>query len=396
MRRNLLIAQALAKHPLQPVIMLITGAREVCAFEFPHGVDCITLPSLLKADNGEYRARRWEMTLNELVGLRSKAVAAALKTFAPDLLIVDKVPRGAVGELEESLRLLRADGLTRCVLGIRDVLDDPATVRREWAEADNEEAIGSYYDAVWVYGDRRVYDPVKEYQFSAQVASRVTFTGYLAKPEPADLAQLEDHELFPFSEVAPSRLVLCLVGGGQDGSPLAEAFSEVDFPPDMTGVVMTGPFMPSEVRLRLCRRAKENPRLKVLPFVTDSDLLLRQADRVVAMGGYNTVCEVLSCRKPALIVPRVQPRREQLIRAERLQELGLLELLHPDDLSPRALTDWLVGNPLFPGLQQSPLHDRIDLNGLANLPRLLEEVLEGPPPSNHGQGLKRRKQYVRR
>ena len=48
------------------------------------------------------------------------------------------------------------------------------------------------------------------------------------------------------------------------------------------------------------------------------------------MGGYNTYCEILSFDKPALIVPRVRPREEQLIRARRAAELGLVEMLLPE------------------------------------------------------------------
>jgi predicted glycosyltransferase len=52
------------------------------------------------------------------------------------------------------------------------------------------------------------------------------------------------------------------------------------------------------------------------------------------MGGYNTTVELLAARKSALIVPRVEPRVEQLIRAERLSDLGLVEMIHPNDLTP--------------------------------------------------------------
>ena len=54
------------------------------------------------------------------------------------------------------------------------------------------------------------------------------------------------------------------------------------------------------------------------------------------MGGYNTYCEILSFDKPALIVPRVQPREEQLIRARRAAELGLIEMLLPEEADDRA------------------------------------------------------------
>src|SRR2546421_739784 len=68
---------------------------------------------------------------------------------------------------------------------------------------------------------------------------------------------------------------------------------------------------------------------------------------------------------------RLACRREQLIRAERMRDLGLLDVLHPDRLSPDALTEWLARPKATPPRPR----DLIDLDGLERLPRLLEEVL---------------------
>jgi predicted glycosyltransferase len=378
MRRNLLIARALAAGHPPPVVLLIAGAREVSSFELPPGVDCLSLPALCKEGAGQYRARHLDLPLDDLIALRGRPIAAALEAFAPDVFIVDKVPRGAVNELDPALRSIRTDGRARCVLGLRDVLDEPAAVRREWREAGGDDTVAACYDSVWVYGDPAVYDPVAEYGFGPKIAAKVRYTGYLDRrlpPGPAAPAGATPTEAPARLAGLPKRLVLCMVGGGQDGAALAEAFTRADFPPGLTGVLLTGPFMPSEVRQRLSRRAADHPRLRVLPFVTDPGPLLGRADRVIAMGGYNTVCEVLSYEKPALIVPRVEPRREQLIRAERLRDLGLLDLLHPQCLSPRALTEWLARGPT----PRPPSRERIDLNGLTNLPPLLAELLEAPP-----------------
>ncbi|MCA8907029.1 MAG: hypothetical protein KDA64_03930, partial [Rhodospirillaceae bacterium] len=38
-------------------------------------------------------------------------------------------------------------------------------------------------------------------------------------------------------------------------------------------------------------------------------------------------CEILSFDKPALLVPRVEPRLEQMIRASRAEEMGLVRML---------------------------------------------------------------------
>ena len=122
MRRNLLIAQTLAAAPLQAVILMIAEAREANVLAMPPGGDCLTLPALCKESHAHCRPRYLDVPLQALVRLRVKAIAAALETFKPDVLIVDHLPRGALRELDSSLEDLRVSGNTRCVLGLRDVL----------------------------------------------------------------------------------------------------------------------------------------------------------------------------------------------------------------------------------------------------------------------------------
>ena len=386
-RRNLLIAQALAASLVEPAILMMAGTRQATAFAMPPGVDCLTFPALRRDGDGQYQARCLNIPLRDLIDLRAKIICATLEMFEPEVLIVGNLPLGAARELEPALASLRARGGTRCVLGLRDVLDEPARVRRAWAKLANEQAIGDYYDAVWVYGDPAVYDPVREYRFSREVADKVRYTGYLDQrlrlqlappPDPAGGAGEDPGEGDGPDPVAallsqPGRLALCLVGGGQDGAALAEAFAQVALPPETLGVLLTGPFMPPEAQQRLRRRLAGDRRFRVLEFLREPTRLLTRADRVIAMGGYNTVCEVLSLEKRALIVPRVSPDQEQWIRALRLRELGLLDVLHPDDLTPRALTEWLaceLGPP-------PRVRERLDFDGLTRLPRLLSELLAG-------------------
>jgi len=164
---------------------------------------------------------------------------------------------------------------------------------------------------------------------------------------------------------------LCLVGGGRDGLALAEAFLRATKPG--TGVVVTGPLMPAESRDSLRLLAAQHPRTHVLEFVTNPCPLLERADRVVAMGGYNTICEVLAYRKPALVVPRSEPRTEQLIRAARFAALGLVDMLHPSDLTSQAISAWLMGNAERP----TAAEEVMDFSGVRRLPGLLQEVLTG-------------------
>jgi predicted glycosyltransferase len=289
------------------------------------------------------------------------------------VFLVDKTPRGIAGELEGALAALKnapAAETTRCVLGLRDVLDDPAQVELEWRRAANEEAIAAHYDAVWVYGDPAIFDPVREYGFSPATAAKVRYTGYfdhrvrlgLTPPEPEDpLAALG---------LPPGPLLLCMVGGGQDGETLANAFMQAPLPAHAHAVLVTGPCMPAATRRRLQSAAAGSPRRRILEFLPEPGWLLSQAQRVVIMGGYNTLTEALSFEKRALVVPRVAPRQEQWIRAQRLRELGLIDVLHPAEVSPAAIGQWLARD-----LPPPPaVHEQFDFRGLTRLPQLFQQL----------------------
>lgn len=358
-RRNILLARALSAADPQAQILLVSGIREGGAFALPPRVDSITLPAYCKNTDGSYVPRALGADIDRLVGIRGDTIAAALRRFEPDLVVVDNVPRGAMNELDGVLPMLRRMP-TRLVLGLRDVLDTPSAVLRQWRQQRNFQAIRDYYDAVWVYGDRKVYDTAEACGFDADVRRKITALGYLdqfthLKPSPA---------------AADEAFVLCMVGGGQDGFRLTEAFVRASLPPGHRGIIVTGSMMPAASRARLRELAAGHPGMSVLDFVADPLALMRDAAAVVSMGGYNTTIELLALNKRALIVPRVAPREEQWIRSSRLAALGLIDCLHPDDLDTEALSCWLAN-----GRQPRAAREVLDFNGLNRFCHLAAEMI---------------------
>ena len=361
-RRNLLIAQSLRQCGIADETLSLSGSGQASALPESQ-TNRVVLSGLRK--RAGHTVPACGAPLSSVLRTRSRAIAGAVAAFDPDVMVVDKVPRGVGGELEATLQHLRRRG-ARCILGLRDILDDPEVVAREWAEADNEAAISEFYDDVWVYGDRRVIDQAAEYGFSSATAARLDYVGYLDRRISTAAALEQAHWDFD-AHAPPGPYILCSVGGGEDGARLVDAFSRAELPSHLFGVILTGPFMPAPDRRRLLRRAAANPRLRILDFVREPAELLRRAERVISMGGYNSVCEIVSQQKPALVVPRVVPRREQWIRAQRFSALGLLDVCHPDELTPEVISSWFE--------RDAPLPDRrrIDLSGLARLSTRLHE-----------------------
>ena len=322
-RRNLLIAQTLARAGISADLLLITGAVESTRFVKPPRVDYLTLPSWHKDTKGCYAARALNLTSEDFAKLRGQTIWATLKVFKPDLLIVDNVPKGTNGELKRTLKKLKKRGQTRCVLGLRDILDSPEQTKQQWQKQKNAEAVERFYDAIWIYGDKQVFDVVNSYEFSESIAKKVSYLGYF--DQRVRLNHSPSKEFSKEVSIPNSPIVLCQVGGGQDGAALAEAFMQTSLPNGWAGVLITGPFMPADFKKRLQMLATKRSNIQVLEFISEPTHLLKCAERVISMGGYNTVMEALSFEKPLLVVPRVKPRLEQLVRAERLQNLGVLE-----------------------------------------------------------------------
>lgn len=380
-RRNLAIAEVLTQSALNPTILLLAENREAAAFPIPEGVDCITLPAYKKDVDGLQTPRYLNIELEHLIRLRSKIIQAAIGEFKPDLLVVDHLARGAFCELDRTLESLRRNPHARCVLGLRDIIGEPDRVRATWRNDRTEETIRNYYDSVWVYGDSRICNLRKEYNLPGDVASKISYTGYLDRSLRLQKASEQNHDPYPPLGLPPGRLTLCLVGGGQDGERLADAFAKSRFPKNMNGIIVCGPFMEEKAYCRLKRIVSRLPNLRVLQFLGEPILLLNRADLVIAMGGYNTVSEILSFEKKSLIVPRVKRAPEQSIRAERMQRLGLIDSLPSEELSPEALTLWLK-RVEFGAVR---VRDKIDMEGLKRLPSLLVQlILSSDESSNVG------------
>ncbi len=278
-------------------------------------------------------------------------MTSAARHFRPDALVVDHAPAGLKGEIVPALRYLKRESPeSRLVLGLRDVVDEASHVRETWRREGAYELFDEVYDRILVYGDPTVYDVVAEYGLSAGAAAKVRYVGYLRRPASRRSPEQVRAEL----GLRTDRLVVVTAGGGGDGRDLFRAMGEAlrhrTRPADFDCLLVGGPLMSEADRATLQELAGVGAHVHVLDFAKDMASYLAAADGVISMGGYNTVCELLSLERPSLIVPRVRPRKEQLIRAEALAARGLVRMLHPDDLSPSrllaAVTDLLDHPPV--------------------------------------------------
>ena len=146
-------------------------------------------------------------------------------------------------------------------------------------------------------------------------------------------------------------------------------------------LMVTGPLISREDFADIKKTLDPGLPMTLIEFTPDLMSYLRAANVVVSMGGYNTVTEILSLRQRAVIVPRVNLRAEQLIRAERLAGRGLVRMLHPAQLTPgRLLAEIRIAS-------QSPRPDPelagIDMRGLDRISGQIGNLLGAAMPLIH-------------
>jgi predicted glycosyltransferase len=333
LRRNLSVATALAELDPDASILLATSAEEAQRFPIPPSVDILKLPGLRKVDNGHYAARRLNVTWRDVRSVRSSVLLAAVKSFRPSVLLVDKHPLGVGRELQPALEHTRAAG-GRAVLGLRDVLDDPVAVRTELGKRGVFERIVEYYDRVLVYGQQDILDARREYEFPEAVARITRFCGYVVAAEARRRNTGPSNGSGPDASHRPR--VLATAGGGEDGTALLSAFVEAAGHASWDAAVVSGPQCSRDDVQRLGALASEAG-VDFRRFVPDLSAEFPSLDALVCMGGYNTLTEAAASGVSTVCVPRVEPRQEQLIRARAFAERGLVTVVEPRRLDPAVL-----------------------------------------------------------
>ncbi len=332
-------SMAIATHLVEPGvnILILTGSPIAGRFQIPEGIDFVRVPGMIKRSNTVYVPHSINIDAHHAMHIRQSIIEATAKAFDPKLFIVDKVPLGLKGELKPTLEWFRNERPeTKIVLGLRDILDAPESTRRDWEHKNFNEVLEKLYSEIWIYGNRDFYDPVREYAIPESLSHKIVYTGYIPRPVPPQ-------KYFDKGK-GRKKLVVVTTGGGGDGYPVLDSYLQMleqNGKAPFRSLLITGPFIPRDKLDELFERARAR-NVPLVAFMKKIERKLAEADLVISMGGYNTVCEILSMRKNSLIIPRETPRLEQTIRAKILQERGLASYLPWSQLSPDALHECIT------------------------------------------------------
>ncbi len=333
LRRNLAIAHRLLETPGQFVVHLLTGSPVITCWALPPGLNVQALPPVVKVGAERYESRDRKSCFGLTKGYREALILKLVLQHQPDVFLIDHAPAGMNGELLSTLALIRREmPHTRVMLGLRDILDSPAIVRKLWREQDIHALLDQAYDDILVYGSRVHFDVVEGYGMTGRAALNVRYCGHVvAAPDSRPAPAMDDPASPPpcwnVARAAGRETILVTAGGGGDGFFLMSAYLEAlsTMPKsDRYSAIVTGPLMSSDESRALQMMAAGRDDVEFIGYTTDLVPSLRTADLIVAMAGYNTSAEIIAERKKAILVPRAAPRAEQRLRATQLARMGVV------------------------------------------------------------------------
>jgi predicted glycosyltransferase len=367
LQRCLKIARALNESISDLSIIVATGSPVVHRFEIPQGLDYIKLPSVRKVGPEEYESRSLRIGYDEIVALRSGILLETVRQLRPDYVLVDHSPVGMKGEMRPALEFVRQE-IPSChtVIGLRDIIDEPSAVIALWSAENIYRDIESLYDSILIYGDSQVFDLTGSCRFTSSMVKRARYTGYISDNS-TNVANCSSREANRRPHVVVS------VGGGDGATePVLATYlkmvrlfrDKIDFHSSL----ITGPFVPEDTYEKYLQDATELG-VDLLRFVNGTTEWFANSDLVISTAGYNSVTQILQAADRCILIPRVMHRKEQLLRASVLNELNLVTMFHPDEVTPSdlflAIRDQLSSEsrPLKVAREQK----KIDMNGLTGV-----------------------------
>lgn len=306
-RRNSLIARAVLDTDPAAQVSLVTGL-EVRPRWLRQGrrIRVHRVPQMLKATDGSYRHEK--LSFEDALRQRERIFEMLIEDERPDVVVVDRHPYGTAGELCTGLEVARRRGST-LVLGLRDVLDEPSVVREElrglgWADVEE------VYDEVLVYGAPGFVDHEAEYGITLPIS----YCGWVVEQ--------------PGPSRPESNLLVVAAGGGGDGAAVFDMGAQLlARRTDLVGLFAPGPYAGADAMSRLGQLGSD--RARVVSPLDACGKWFSRAGAILCMSGYNSTLEALAAGQRPILIPRRIPRREQAIRAERLEGLGLADVVDP-------------------------------------------------------------------
>jgi predicted glycosyltransferase len=361
-------------------ICFVKGGTAVEGLDLPANIEVVTLPSLL-SENRQLKVADPSQNLEEVKQQRTTTLLNIFDKFQPDCLMIEGYPFKKYQFEFESIPLLERVKASKrdvkIVCSLRDVVMAQPYRDRNEVIATTCQRLNQYFDLLLIHSDPQFHRLEESFPAVGDIHCSIQYTGFVAQSL-SESAVWTHKDIVDLNRNQP--MILVSVGGGQLGHDLLEATVTAspilaEHIPQYHLQVFTGPFIPAEQFETLEKAAAGQRNLTLRKFTPQLLAYMQKANLSISLGGYNTTMNILRTGVNSMILPSDKDW-EQRVRAEKLEKMGVLELLHPEDLQPKPLANKMIQaikRPLKPK-SLTPFN----LQGSDNTKFLLTKLLDQP------------------
>ncbi len=334
------------------------------------GAEVVQLPALRSRDESfsELVDEKGRPLDEAWKAARRDRLRALYSARRPKVLLIELFPFGRRQLRFELLPLIetaRNDAPRPWIVSsLRDILNAPSSAEKSaWILGTAREL----FDLILVHGDPEIVALEESFPPAAEIADKLRYTGYVTAEAPVGDAGAS----------GAADEVLVSTGGGAVAAPLIEAALEArPLTPlaDAPWRLLIGHNLPEAEFRRFAAAAP--PGVRVERARPDFRRLLAGARLSISQAGYNTVMEVLTARRPAIVVPfAAGGETEQTERARRFAGHGLLTWVDAGSLTGESLAA-AVGRALA---RPAPDGAALRTDGAARTAELVSQLVTEPP-----------------
>ncbi len=353
-------------------VTFVSGGRLPRHVRLDRDVRVVPLPPVGMDPSGGLVSHDRRRSLDRALAARRRILLETFHTVAPDVVLIELFPFGRRkfrDELEPMLQEVRATSRRRRAIvccSVRDIL----VGREDQREHDQRTAslLAKYFDAVLVHSDPAFARLEESLTHGVRMPVPFYYTGFV-----------HDGRAIRPAAAGRSRIVVS-AGGGAAGEELFRTVLDAHARPEAVNcpplTIVAGPFLPAPAWAALESIVNRRPRVVLRRTVPSLPAMLVNAAGSISQCGYNTAMDLIATGVPALVVPfTTDTENEQIKRARRLESLGAVRLVLPEDATPRRVAREMSALRDF-----HPRPASLDLDGAERSARMLASLRESGLP----------------
>lgn len=357
-------------------VCFLSGGEVAWDFELPPSVEMVNLPPIrFDEDFKDIQSVDNLLNLNEVKEVRKERLLCEFERVRPDIIIFELFPFGRrkfTFELVPLLdRVLSSGRSTKVVCSLRDIL----VSKRDQTRYEEQvcDLMNQYFDLLLIHSDPSFQRLEDTFSRVKDIKCEIRYTGFVVqRPQQNHISLEEDTPHIPAGEP----FILVSIGGGRIGYKLLECAIESSHIVEETMphrmLIFTGPYMPDELLLKLQCMVEKTPNIKIHRYTPQFLSYMEKAALSISLAGYNTCMNIITTGVKALILPLTGiNKEEQTIRADKLEKLGIVATISPQELHPDCLAEKIIRC-----LKTEPISSNLDVNGVNNTAFFLTDLLK--------------------